>query len=437
MLKKCSIFINSIFLAFFILIKNNRKALRIIQKNVYLSYRNPQKKFFNYDKLILSTVEKIIKSENLNLKPQKETEKTKILILNTEIYDSGGHTELILRFAKAFKDEYEMIFALTDNDSQATAPKKSQIIKENVSQFIEFDSKIDIVSRIINLYNFVIDNKITTIISNIHMYDVVSAAVLGLLKKNTNINILFINHADHFYTVGSEFADTILTRCKNDKPITPHIKDKTNIKNILFIESSNEVAAYTEAEINEEKEKLKIPSDTFITLSGCQFYKINSFTQDYLRLIKNLLKKNQNIYHILICHLSNFQKILIKMAFGKYSRRLILLEPTPKFNLYIQMSDLFIDSFPQGSALTLIDCIKHSKPVIVKINEKNPIKSFEMYLYEDYEYACDTPKEMLEKTCELIENKESYTRICKTVREFYIEKYKIETTKNEYRELIR
>lgn len=437
LIKKFRILVNTILLAFFILIKNYRKTLAKLQKLVDLSYKCPQKKFLNYDKLLLSTIQKIIKNESLNLHKSEKADKTKILILNTQIYDTGGHTELILRFTKAFKDEYEMVFALTGKNSNLSAPKKSQIIKENVSAFIEFDSALDAVSQIITLYNYIIDNKFTTIISNIHMNDSISAAVFGLLKENVDINILFINHADHFYTVGTEFSDTILTRCKNNRPITPHLKDKTNIQDILFIESSNEVTLYPENEIKEEKEKLNIPANSPITLSGCQFYKISSPTHEYLRLIKRLLKEKQNLYHILICHLSELQKNLIKTFFGKYSKRLILLEPTPKYNLYIQMADIYIDSFPQGSALTLIDCIKQSTPPIVKVNKSNPIKSFEMYLYDNYEYSCNSSKEMFEKTLELLENKEGYEKVSKKVKSFYIEQYKIETIKEKYRKLIK
>ena len=41
------------------------------------------------------------------------------------------------------------------------------------------------------------------------------------------------------------------------------------------------------------------------------------------------------------------------------------------------MCDFYVDSFPQGSALTLIDCIQMKKPVVIKINKQNKFKSFE------------------------------------------------------------
>ena len=96
---------------------------------------------------------------------------------------------------------------------------------------------------------------------------------------------------------------------------------------------------------------------------------------------------------------------------------------TPEFEKFIQISDLYIDSFPQGTALTLIDCIKHKKPVVIKINEKDPIRSFEEYLYPNYEYAFKTSKGMFNGISKLANDKNEYEKTSENVWHFFKNKY--------------
>ena len=100
------------------------------------------------------------------------------------------------------------------------------------------------------------------------------------------------------------------------------------------------------------------------------------------------------------------------------------------------MSDLYVDSFPQGSALTLVDYIKNAKPVLIKVNKENPIKSFEEYLYPGYEYACNTVDEMLDGIGVLSDNKAEYLRVSEKVKNYYETNYALAKVKPLYEQLI-
>lgn len=409
------------------------KVLDKFQKQVKQD-SSPFNKNIDFNNLILEIAENIFKDKKTVLcKTQIDFSCPKILILNTQIYDSGGHTEVALRFIKEFKDDFLIDFYITSLSelTENTAPIKSKIIKDMANEFYhpifhDYDKKI------FDLYNRIIENKYTTIFVNIHMYDVVGCAVLGLLKKHTNINIIYFNHADHFYCLGTDFADVIITRLKNNKPVTPYLENKKNVHQALFLEN-NEVNHYSAKEIMDLKARLNIPQNAFITISGSSFYK---FGDEYFELIKKILDNNENVYHIFVCDVK-------KTGFDKMHKiinhhpRFIQTNFVPNFDLYIQTSDLFIDSFPQGSALTLIDCIKHSKPVVVKINTSDKTKSFEMYLADDYEYSCTTSNDMYQKACELINDKAKYAKTAKEVRSFYEKTYDVNKVKQKYWELIK
>lgn len=420
------------------------KALKCFKKEIQIDLNPIKKRRINYDYLMLEIAEKLYSKNNLIIQLYKVNfDKPNILILNSEINDVGGHTEVALRFTNQFKDDFKITFLLTGlgKTSSNTAPVKSKIIKNNVANFVEFTNEITDEKKIFYIYNLIFQEKITNVIVNIHNQDCVSTAVLGLIKKYTNINVIFWNHSDHYYTLGTEFADIIITRCKNGKALAQNIKDKTNVVDIPFLESSNEICLFPDEEIDREKQKLGIKKDNFITISACSPSKIFSDKkQSYLKWIKKLLIKNPKMVHIIISKINKKENRIMENIIGndkEISDRLIFLDYTPNFYFYVQLADLYIDSFPQGGALTLVDFIKHGKPTVIKINQEKSIQSFENYLYSDYEYACNTSDEMFEKTCKLINDKEEYHRISHKVREFYLDRYNINNVRKEHLKLIK
>lgn len=398
----------------------------------------------NYDVLLTKLGEKIFKKHEINLVNKKVSfSKTKVLILNTEIYDTGGHTELALRFADSFKNDFDIYFLLAGyiEKSEDIAPEKSKIIREKVKEFVELSSNITFEEKVIKIYGYILQNEFTTIIVNIHMYDVVSSIVLGLVKKYTNINIVFWNHADHSFSLATSFADSFITRLKDQKPLLNYLRTQKNSVDFLFLEKSNDKGLYSQEEIDTEKQRLGIKSNSFITLTGAPDYKIFSDKkQPYLKLIRRLLDANPQLVHILIGSSYCKNQLIIDKIIGKElidTKRLVFIDRTSNFDLYICLADLYIDSFPQGSALTLLDCSRNSKPAVVKINLEAPEKSFQMYMADDYKYSCKTPDEMFNKINKLINDNAEYNIVANEVRKNYIKKYAIDIVKEKYLELIK
>lgn len=411
-------------------------ALYFYQKMIQKD-KSPMKKERFFDFQILEIAEQVFERSSIKLDfSTVKSNGTKILILNSEIYDAGGHTEVALRFLSAFNDEYKIDFLISglDKSAEQTAPVKSELIKSFANFYQDLSFEKDICEKIIKIYKHIIEANYTTVFSNIHMHDAVGCAVLGVLKKYTDINVIYWNHCDHYFAVGTEFCDTLITRCKDKKAITPYLAEKTNVVPWLFIEESNEPKIYDEKEIKTLKENLNIPSNAFVSLSGGAF---NKFGNEYFEMMKEVLKQNPNVYHIFISSVKKKQQSHIKKIMGEYADRFIMLDFIADFDKFIQMSDLFVDSFPQGAALTLIDFIKYSKPVVIKVNKINPVKSFESYLKPDYPYACETEQIMIEKVSELVNDNKTYQTASKLVREIYENMYDKESIKNEYRKIIR
>ncbi len=380
----------------------------------------PYKKLINYDAKILSIGEKIVAKENKDFAPKVLP--PKVLILTSEIYDSGGHTELAIRYIQKNNSKEDLYFALTafHNASETSAPTKSKELKSVLgSNFIEFDATREFDKKVIEIFNYIKSNGFSKIISNIHMSDTVGCTILGLIKKYSDIEISFWNHGDHFFALGTTFADEITTRVKNGSALTPYLKNNKHCTNGRFIIQYDKAKLLTKDEIREIRQKLNIPDGAFLTMTGCILSKVG---RDYYQLIDKMLTRDKNIYHLFICPNYPEKKDKIEKLF-KHNPRVIVIGATSEFDKYIQASDLYIDSFPQGSALTLIDYIKYKRPVVVKINTQHPIKSFEEYLYPNYEYAFKTPTAMLDGILKLANDKNEYTRVSEKCFDYFMNYY--------------
>lgn len=416
------------------------KTLSYFYKLILLiSCNNASSSYLKYDDFALQIGEKIF--PNLVVEKSRPCS-NKLLILNSAIYDSGGHTEVALRLSNVLKNDFDITFLVNNFfsiNSEELAPVKTSLIKKIV-KFVEFEPQT-YEEKIKKLYSYIIDNQFSTIFVNIHPYDVISTVVLALIKKYTAIKICFFNHADHNFSLATSFADILITRLENNKPLVKYLKNNKKLVNVSFLEKTNQPSVYRKQDIDKKKEELGISQESFISLTGASFYKILSDSnQPYLKLINNLLKDNPTLVHIIIGNEYDNDKNIINKYIKKEfidNKRLIILPPTSDFDFYINMADLFIDSFPQGSALTLIDCLRNKTVPIVKVNTRYPYKSFQCYLPKDYDYACKTPKEMHNKINYLIKNKNLLKSLQDELYSYYQDRYDIQKVKQFYMEILK
>lgn len=398
---------------------------------------SPYKKLIDYDCIIEKAVKRFMKLKKIELERVDVSEySNNVLILSSEIYDTGGHTKFAMEFLKLLKDsEYNLYFCLTNvflSKDVESAPINSEIIKGLVNDYYKLPPGYN-AEKILDIFNYIIEKKITTIIVNIHMFDALAAAVIYLVKKYTNIKIVFINHGDHRFSLATNYADTIVTRCKGGKAITPYLKDKKNVHPFI-IPYTTDKKEYEKSKYKEFCVKYGISQDAFITLTGCSKYKIG---KDYFKVISRILKANKNIYHILI---TDMKVAKVKKFCKKYNipdGRIINLNLTPDFDFYVQLADLYIDSFPQGSALTLLDCMKYSKSLVIKVNQNEGFKSFEQYIYDNYEGLAVTFDEVFKKVNLISSDKTMYNELSNKVYNYFIETYSYQSCLEKYKELIK
>ncbi|MDR0295930.1 MAG: hypothetical protein LBH91_07120 [Prevotellaceae bacterium] len=323
------------------------------------------------------------------------------VILATELYDTGGHTELIINiFASMPEKDKNILFLTKMETSFSNAPDKIKEIAKNANicgiEYNYYDKCWK--EKLEQTYETVITKNPKSILALIHMDDVFSATLLAMLKKNTDLCLLFYNHGSHFPSLGMQFCDLILEGANTMAQITKTDRrlDNTAVIGLPYLPESD-VPKFTEKAVAEKRKEIGIPTDCLCTMSGAAPYKFfDNGKSPYFEMIYRLLKRNNNLYHVVI---SNFKRKQKKIIFGifedkKIRKRMIMLPTSSNYKILFKCADLFIDSFPVSSALTQVDLIALRIPNVVKINKDNPLWTFHEYMPENYPFSFDNISDM-------------------------------------------
>ena len=363
-------------------------------------------------------------------------------MLASTIYDVGGHTECLMRLSESLYEEYDLHLFLTNfsGDSRIAAKTKYAYL-ETILTISEADSEgSDFGKKINQLINAILASEVKILFVYMHMYDVISCAVLSFLVKNSGIKVFFFNHADHTFSLGFEFSHLIIELRKQGQFVTEHYRNKKTTLIPLQGVMSKKLRTYSIEELQTKREELGLSSEDLVSLSGFASYKIFKNKESaYLEFIKTLLIREPRLKHILVTEISAKERKILDRTFRGNEhllKRLIIIDRVADFDLLLQVGDVFIDSFPFGSALVHIDAIRNRRPTIIKKNHDNELYSFYDYLYDGYEYAIDNIDEMLEKTLLLLGDKEKQLSVAERCYAHYLSTYEFEMIKSQYKHLI-
>lgn len=375
----------------------------------------------------------------LNPEPLKQN---RIGLLATQLYDSGGHTECLINFAKSFHADYELkLFLSRLADSEAGSPVKTKLLKSLCAYWGINEKSKCFYPDIISLYNAIVSFAPKTVFLYIHMDDTLFTAVIHLLKKHTDIKVIFFNHGDHLPSLALSLSDLLIDFRPASQKITIEKRHFFKTHKIPLQGYRKEDTAYiSEQQKRQIRHNFGIGENEYMSLTGTAAYKFfnEDGSSDYFAFIKKLLEAEPRLKHVVMTKLNPVQEEAVKSIFvdSPAFERLIFSPLVADYNPIFQTTDIFIDSFPQGSALTHIDMIRNKRPTIIKKNLQNPLRSFEYYLYPDYEYACADLNEMLERTLFLLHTPKEQERIIEKAYQHYLNTFEFEIVKQQYAELI-
>jgi hypothetical protein len=325
-------------------------------------------------------------------KNEKEIEENNIAFLATELYNQGGHSILIKNILKNIPKNFRTKLFLTKKNKSMKIEKKRI---DEIANYAEIDgidfSFANEKKLIMQMFGKIADFSPKTIFVFIHMNDAFGTAILALIKKHTDIKILFVNFAAHHPVLGMSFADLILELSPFSAFVTQKYRGFSNT-HIMWIagENKEDLPVFSEEQIDAAKVKIGIPKNCLCSMTGCASYKLYSGKGSvFLEMICRLLEKHENLHHVLITNINDELKRIIDSIFknSKTKNRLIVLNFLADYKIAFKCADVFIDSFPISNDLTMIDLMSLKVPFISMINEKNIMQSFSEFVPENYPYV--------------------------------------------------
>ena len=345
--------------------------------------------------------------------PSRKTDAANIAILTTKLRDrGGGDMRMIVEMSKLLKGQYNIRLFLTDMARSAKSGGRLMDFfqKEfSISGISTFAS--DIKKQVKVLAEQIVRHNPRAVFVFIRPTDVWGAGVLSILKRETNIKIVYLAHAGERPNIGVSFADILPqasitgTRCcalerKVDRCITS-ASVLTNGSDILDFR-------FTQEERDALRRRLGVEADQFLTVSGGEASKFfdSPTSSEYFNTIKLFLDRNENVVHCILADFSRKQRHLIASVFAgsESMSRLRLHRRTAEYKKFFAAADVFLDSFPMSGAYTMIDLMGIGTPYVVKINRDEPLLSFQEYQSPDYPYMYSTAKEYMEGAEFLLKN---------------------------------
>ncbi|MDO6764342.1 hypothetical protein [Agarivorans sp. 1_MG-2023] len=372
--------------------------LKLIKSKFKKMYRDAQFDMASIDKAVGELAIKRLKMSDLA--KHSGTKRIGASVIATELYDSGGHSPILFNFVRSLEKDMSVqcLFTQLSGSKQNAPLRHRQLDDLAIVGGVDYQ-RMQFLKNANDIFQSVVDGGSNIVFIFTHPHDMLAAAVVALLKKHTDIKVVYYNHADHLPNLAMSQADLVINFREPAIYITQHLR-KLHKTTKLPLQSLAKTDTHYLSKVEQQQLRLKlgILKEEEFTLSGFDSHKIFSDDNyEYLYLIKSLLVKRPKLKHLLISNLNSEQIDIVENIFAdkpEVRSRFLLQDMMPNFNELFQSCDLFIDSFPQGSALTHIDMMRNRKPTVVKKCVENGLYSFEEYLPANYPYAFETPEEM-------------------------------------------
>lgn len=260
-----------------------------------------------------------------------------LLFLATELYSTGGHSRLLERLSGFLELQPDLLLTKRPEDNILAREKKF------FSKIFYFEENIaDLLDKIYFLTKVMLRNK--CVVVNTHPDDIIGIICCGVAKAiNQNLQIHFINHADHTFTYGSSLADVWYELSDYGKHID-RLRGLKAAKSFLGI-------PIVQSEIVRGRYEFK-NGDLILSAGAHQKYRPTK-TLSILPLVDCLLSK-YNCSKMQIIGVDWKKDYWWWMLKIKYGSRLILSKALP-YEEYMEVTaqaKLYVDShpFPGGTA---------------------------------------------------------------------------------------
>jgi hypothetical protein len=335
---------------------------------ILFCWRSFPSRFSDID--IESQLEKLmIKSEKI-----ESYKNNHIVFVASALFAFGGHTRCILNFIDNLPN-YKHTVILT---------RQLKSLPDNVSIFLK-DKNVDTVILETNHLPLEKSKKLKSEIDSInplkvylfqHPDDLLPLMAFG---KNKTHEVVLYNHADHVFSLGAKYFSKTL-EFRNIGAIISHFGKSIPNPHIQVLPIQN---SYLSPNRSESKKKLGFGSNQRIVGTLTNYSKAHSYNglTTIVDVFLNLSSKYNNcIFLIIGLNEEEFKSIAGKSIQIPDNIRCLglIVNPEP----YYETLDMFLEPFPVGSGLGIIEACKHGAIPVFAPQKARLCSTFDVFHFE-------------------------------------------------------
>lgn len=317
-----------------------------------------------------------VKKERIGLQETEDHSGRKhVIFVASTIYNVGGHTRIMLDWIATDVDrKYTIIL------TNQRIPIPEFVRSQNVRLFA-LDLESTLKQRALTLRKIVEEEKADLIVLNQHPNDVIPHVSL----KSISVPIVYFNHADHVFWLGSGASDLVLDFRSDGRDCTQNRRRLPS--EVLPYRVGIESVGKSKDELRSEM-NLKEPKVLVTMASGYKFQKNQEV--DFLNEFAGFLNRNKDVglYVIGVCQdrlqgLSDLFEVPDNMhLLGE------LIDP----RCYVQSADLFVEPYPMSSGLAMAEVAHLGIPIFWAYSTNKTIFKSGAYtvFFPDQKRACST-----------------------------------------------
>ncbi|MDR3680576.1 MAG: hypothetical protein P4L41_11480 [Flavipsychrobacter sp.] len=282
-------------------------------------------------------------------KDENNAGKLNILHVATELYNSGGHTKLLLNWVK--NDVANNGKIVVSKQAMRDLPEKNILSSGlNMDCFISLEEQTSLIGKATYLRKLA--KGYDCVVLHTHPDDVIP--VIAFSSPNLP-PIAFLNHADHIFWIGASISDLVLQiRAVNIK--IDEVRRKLTNQFFLPIPVPDDTVETKYAQVRKE---LKVEEDTILLLSTGTEYKFVPTPQyNFFTHIIAVLDKHKNAV-LYIAGISADSALATEYA----HKQIVYLGEINDLYRYETACDIYVEGYPVPSFTALLQAGKKGKPV--------------------------------------------------------------------------
>jgi hypothetical protein len=312
------------------------------------------------ERLLFAIGEKAVRESRVPVKSKSLTKTPKnILHVATSINGIGGHSKMLRRWIQQDTERSHSL-VLTQGSWEVLPEILRDAVFNSKGKIYKLNETIgSMTSRSQRLLE--IATLADIVVLHIYNYDVIP--ILAFANKDKSPPIIYLNHTDHNFWVGTSVSDVVVNLRKSGMTLSQKRRGIEAERNAILpsiVDPVHRTLSRVQA-----KQHLGIPENSIVLLSlarGPKYKTINN--ANYLDTHIPLLEKYDNTFLVIVGPDINDYINDWSTAIQRMQGRINIIKGREDIAVFYQAADIYVDSFPFVSITSLLEAGTYSLPLV-------------------------------------------------------------------------